>query len=194
MVTVTFQCESVKQLRIEMMDFLSAKAQETFPIAAPTFVEPHPKMTDKIDPKKYGADKIETHEAPVKGFDINVTAPAPAAPEKSEPEKRKRRTKAEIEAEKAAKSPGGDVFAQDAAAATAAQPEAAPAETQVKNVAPPLVSKETVHQALQQVTVAAGLPKAREILQEFKVNRISEIQEKDFKAFIEKCNEATMMA
>jgi hypothetical protein len=107
-----------------------------------------------------------------------------AAPAEEKP-KRTRRTKAEIEAAKAgAASPVNDVF-QEPVASNGVHADVP--------VAAPVVNKEAVHQALQQVNVAVGLVKAREILTEFKVNRISEIKEDQFKAFIEKCNAAVML-
>lgn len=77
---------------------------------------------------------------------------------------------------------------------TRAEEETGPDVMQHDRPMPSKVNKQTVHEALQQVNVAVGLPKAREILTHFKVNRMSELKAEDYGAFIEKCNEATMMA
>jgi hypothetical protein len=53
-----------------------------------------------------------------------------------------------------------------------------------------VASKEAVHQALQQVNVAVGLNKAREILSHFKIQRISEIKPESYKEFVDMCNAA----
>jgi hypothetical protein len=68
-------------------------------------------------------------------------------------------------------------------------------ETPVQETAPAQSSKvtrENVHQALQQVNVAAGLPRAREILAEFKAPRLSDIPEDQFEKFVNRCNEVVM--
>lgn len=173
MVTITFQCASMLELRNEMRNFLGLD----------------------LEPVPQPSSMSESHPA------TNAAASsAPAAAETSAPAKRHRRTKAEIEAAKAANGTApaaGDVFAnvsegpQKTVTEVAAKiAESAPAATQ----AAPVVNKEAVHQALQNVNVHAGLPKAREILTQFKVNRISEIKEDQYKPFIEACNAAVMMA
>lgn len=67
-----------------------------------------------------------------------------------------------------------------------------PSDVSGKREAPTVVvaSKEAVHQALQQVNMAAGLNKAREILAHFKIQRISEIKPEQYKEFVDMCNVA----
>ena len=55
-------------------------------------------------------------------------------------------------------------------------------------------TKDQVHQALQQVNVALGLPAAREILKKFNVQRQSEIQPSQYRPFIEECNNVVAMS
>lgn len=177
MVTITFQCASMLELRNEMRNFLGLDLEPG----------PQPSSIQESLPA------------------TNAAAPsAPAAAETSPEKKRTRRTKAEIEAAKAGAASPGDVFATPAPASQpsqvsngasaapkqdVAQPAAAPSAAPILNT-----NKEAVHQALQNVNVHAGLPKAREILTQFKVNRISEIKEDQYKPFIEACNAAVMMA
>jgi hypothetical protein len=199
MVTVTFQCESIQQLRKQMMDFLSAQPQETFPVPPP-FVQPINSRVQMGIYKDNGAEPgqklnqtAEYTTAPEKPFELNVAAP----------EKKTRTRKA-----KEAKPAIPDVFMDASEDANLPDPEVKSEEKaktkfeMFKDIKPDGlvalpstggISKETVHQALQQVNVAAGLPKAREILQSFKANRVSEIKESDYRAFVEKCNEAVMM-
>lgn len=108
--------------------------------------------------------------------------------DQAQPAKRKRRTKAELEAAKASNGVTSHT------PAPVSRAEEAPAPKQTTSVAAPIVSKEAAHQALQQVNVAVGLPKAREILTSFGAQRISDVKESDFAALIEKCNAAVMMA
>lgn len=167
MVTVTFQCDSFVQLQKEMYEFLG-----------------RPQFDGGVDPVEPKQLELPVHVEPksdTKPFDINVDA----KPEKKE---RKPRTKK-------ARNPE-DVFetkTHDSKAEEETAENESPAIVQ-HNAGPAVVNKEAVHQALQQVNINAGLPKAREILQSFGVNRISEIKEEQFKAFIEKCNTAVMMA
>lgn len=188
MVTITFQCASMLELRNEMRNFLGLDV-ETGPQQAPAQVQ-------------------ETHPA------TNAAASsAPAAAETSldqgaystqaQPEKkpRTRRTKEQIAADNLAKANGtaapkaDDVFANVAEGPQKTTTEVATKIAEAAPVAAPAGNtKEAVHQALQNVNVHCGLPKAREILTKFKVNRISEIKEDQYKAFVEECNAATMMA
>lgn len=118
--------------------------------------------------------------------EANARIAAATAEPAAEPEKKRtRRTKAEM-AEARAQEPI-ETKQHDT---KAEEPATAPSQ----NAAAPVVNKEAVHAALQQVNVAVGLPKAREILTHFKVNRMSELKPEDYKPFIEKCNEAVMMA
>lgn len=142
--------------------------------------------------------KAATMDSLVGPQDTEVEPPVPTemiptGPEKaSEAPKRRRRTKAEMEAA-ATKNPEEtfDTKQHD----TRAEVDESPAALQQNGTAKtPVVNKQTVHEALQQVNVAVGLPKAREILTHFKVQRMSELKPEDYAAFIEKCNEATMMA
>ena len=66
----------------------------------------------------------------------------------------------------------------------------AAAEPEVKEVTGD-VSREQVHVALQAVNASAGLPRAREILKEFGAQRLSELKEEIFPAFVLKCNEVS---
>lgn len=175
MITVTFQCATFNDLQKEIYEFMGR----------PQFAG--------VDPAMPGADKTVQMELPLepksdtKPFDIDVNAKA-AAPAKKE---RKPRAKKEKLAD--------DVFETKKPHGEGADEESAENESpaviqQARDVGPAKVNKEAVHQALQSVNISVGLPKAREILAHFKVNRISEIKEDQYGAFIEKCNEATMMA
>lgn len=62
-----------------------------------------------------------------------------------------------------------------------AEPKVEPSKPAAK------ATREQVSDALQSVNASAGLEKAREILDQFGVARISEIKEKDFGAFVEAC-------
>lgn len=117
------------------------------------------------------------------------------AKEAAEKPKRTRRTKAEIEAAKAAGNNGSGRDPEDSFETKQhdTRSEEAPAPQTAAPTASGTVNKEMVHQALQQVNVAVNLQKAREILTHFKVNRISEIKEDQYQAFIDKCNEAVML-
>lgn len=129
-------------------------------------------------------DKVTKAAAETPAEALEAATPAAAAPKKT-------RGKAK------AKTPDNSVFeqpARDPEESFETKQHDAKAEEPTSNVAAPISNKEAVHQALQQVNVAVGLPKAREILTKFKVNRISEIKEDQFKAFIEECNSAVMMA
>lgn len=111
-------------------------------------------------------------EEEVKPFDLEVQ------------KKRTRRTKEQIEADKAEASPKVMANGKE----DHGKPEKV-APTKVSQS----ISRQHVHEALQQVNVAVGLPKSREILTSFGANRISEIREEQFKAFVDKCNEAVML-
>ena len=49
-------------------------------------------------------------------------------------------------------------------------------------------TKENVTQALQKVSASVGMPKVKEVLKKFKAERVSDIQETDYKAFIGECD------
>ena len=49
-------------------------------------------------------------------------------------------------------------------------------------------TKENVTQALQKVSASVGMPKVKEVLKKFKAERVSDIQEIDYKAFIGECD------
>lgn len=189
MVTITLEAKSISDLKNQMREFIGDhEVVHTVGLAQ--------LMT---------SDQIKSA---VTQNDVKVEAPTPksvtAAPEKKETKKRKRRTKAEIEAEKAAKDSNGatdhgstseefETKVHDAhAEEPASTPNVAP-PTAAPKTAPPISNKESVHQALQRVNVEVGLPKAREILQHFNVNRMSEVKESQYPEFIDKCNEALMM-
>ncbi len=75
--------------------------------------------------------------------------------------------------------------------------EHSPIEEETKVAAPkaPITnSREAVHIAVQQVNVSCGLPVAREIITSFGAQRLSEIKETDYAAFINKCHDALAQA
>lgn len=180
MITISFQCATVAELHAEMYAFLRGGEKTT---VAGGFGEGPTKTITEIMVRNEEAAKA----ADVKPFDINVANGSGGATPNIQPEKKTRKPRTK----KAAA--GDDVFETKPVHGHAAETEPAtpPAD---QAAGPAIVNKEAVHQALQQVNISVGLPKAREILQSFKVNRISEIKEDQFKVFIEKCNEATMMA
>lgn len=168
MVTITLTGESIADIRAQMQDFLGPQ-ESTMLKMMPLATEVVNRLQETMPIKDIPGYEEET---PANDFDLDVT------PAKEEPKKRTRRTKAEIEAEKLAGQKN----------------EATPIKTAAPSqVAAPGYSREHVHQALQQVNVAVGLPKSREILQSFGANRISEIKEEHFKSFVDKCNEAVML-
>lgn len=146
-----------------------------------------PILTDAIAPIELAARPeeagahVSNGKSDVNDFDLNVPAPG----EVPATTKRTRRTKAEIEAEKAAKAKPVETAAPSQGQASSGTTGQAIGGT---------IGKEAVHQALQQVNVAVGLPKSREILQSFGANRISEIKEDQYKAFVDKCNEAVTLS
>lgn len=177
MITVTFQAANLIQLRTEMYDFLGP--QTTIAINPPTpvtlTVEPTPPPVNSFAPK---APDVEP-------FNLDVN---------KQPEKRTRRTKAQIEADNAAKLKQQDEALQEKANGAQAEYEEEKAKRALEEESAPVVSKEGVHMALQEVNKSCGLNVAREILSEFKVNRISEITEAQYADFIAKCRTAVMMA
>ena len=190
MVTITLQGSSISEIRAQMRDFLGLDVETVgqaeiygkspYQLSPETLSEAREKMreTGSTHP---GARELQ--ESPVATNAAQVEAEKP---------KRKRRTKAEIEAAKAG-SNGTHAGEDEEESAENESPAIVQINKQAPVTAAPIVNKEAVHQALQQVNVAVGLPKAREILQAFGVNRISEIKEDQYKPFIEKCNEAVMM-
>lgn len=164
MVTITFT-GTVAEIKKQMLEVIAMDMRTTAPIHV------------GVDLAMPGADKTVTTAMP-------------------EPEKktRTRRTKEQIAADKAQEeiqTKQHDTRAEDPVKMADESPAALQSD---KPAGAPVVNKEAVHAALQQVNVAVGLPKAREILTHFKVNRMSELKPEDFKPFIEKCNEAVMMA
>lgn len=177
MITVTFQAASLSVLKQEMFAFLGLNVPTSTQV-----IQPAATMVEKVEEEK-PASVFAPKPSDVKPFDLAIPGVE---------KKRTRRTKEQIAADEAAKVAAHDSELQAKADASQEEHEeskAAPTET-----AAPAVSKEGVHLALQEVNVACGLNKAREILTEFKVNRISEIKEEDFAAFIAKCKTAAMMA
>lgn len=164
MVTLTLQANSIADLKKQALEFAG------------------PQIEILGKPVHIGLDVA------IPGAEKTVTTAMPAA----EPEKKPRaprRTKEQMAADKAQEPT--ETKQHD----TRAEADESPAALQqLENRTVPVVNKEAVHAALQQVNVAVGLPKAREILTHFKVNRMSELKPEDFKPFIEKCNEAVMMA
>lgn len=178
MVTLTFQCTSLSQLREEMAAFLngSLPPQICAPAQAPTIGQ---------------GPQVTRTEVAHKIADKMTEAPAPAA--EAAPEKKRRGRKAKEPEQTVYESPANESESSTLADEASTTNAAPAAQASSVNAAAPIVNKEAVHQALQQVNVAVGLPKAREILQSFGVNRISEVKDDQFKAFIEKCNEAVML-
>lgn len=166
MVTLTFT-GTPSEIYNEMAELLILKKQTA---TAPSKTEEI--LAANGISEQYGRDPHK--EAAVE--DLKTLNTQPPAAEK----KRTRRTKAEMAA---AKNPEETFDTK--------QVDESPAALEPT---PSKINKQTVHEALQQVNVAVGLPKAREILTFFKVNRMSELQPDQFAAFIAKCNEATMMA
>lgn len=192
MVTLTFT-GTPAEIHSDMREMLNLTKGAAATLPAHVGVDPALPGADKTAFHKLGEGPQPTRTEVAARIEEAKAAPAPAATE--EKPKRTRRTKAEIEAAKnGSASPAGDVFTEPVSNGAAAPAKQDVAEPAAANVSAPIVNKEAVHQALQQVNVAVGLPKAREILTEFKVNRISEIKEDQYKAFIEKCNAAVMMA
>lgn len=184
MITITLTGVSMSDIRRLMTEFLNQGPQPGGHFTATGIANTALSML--------GEDSQPLPRDPEESFEIKKHHQEPTSTEVSpvaeEPKKRTRRTKAEIEADKLAKTGGKDVFANGSAEV---QPAATAAPSQVS--APAGYSRENVHQALQQVNVAVGLPKSREILQSFNANRISEIKEDQFKAFVDKCNEVVML-
>ena len=175
MVTITLQGASINVIRQQMQEFLGHQEIITgTPVTGPRLTDA---LTDSVGP-------ISNGKSDVNDFDLHVPAAGEAVPS---PAKRTRRTKAEIEAEKAAKAKPVET------AATAPSQGQAVSGNIGQAMGGP-IGKEAVHQALQQVNVAVGLPKSREILQSFGANRISEIKEDQYKAFVDKCNEAVTLS
>lgn len=173
MITITLQCANINEVRAQLATMLAefSKAEIQVHTASPT-----PTLDALTKP---GTPQVPENEPAQTEFDLNVD------PIKFE--KKKRRTKAEMEAAKKARDPETP-FETKQHDTRAEEPSD---EVEIK---PTAVSREHVHQALQQVNVAVGLPKAREILAAFKVQRISEIKEEQYAEFINACNQATMMA
>ncbi len=167
MITITLTGESLSAIKQQMTEFLVDTQQLHAVVTAPK------------------GWPLPPHEAPVE-----VAAPEEVKPFELEVQKKRtRRTKAEIEAEKTARTGGNGVF-NPPPEPTTVQAVATPTQVAPVNGT---ASKQHVHEALQQVNVAVGLPKSREILTSFGANRISEIKEDQFKAFVDKCNEVVML-
>ena len=66
--------------------------------------------------------------------------------------------------------------------------EAAAKKSHKKKAAPPTVTKVEVAEALQQVNVAAGIPRCREILNDFECAKIGDLKEEHYPAFVAACN------
>jgi hypothetical protein len=192
MVTLTFQ-GTPAEINAEMHAFMNLSTR------AATL--PAPLAGIGQGPQKTRTEILARIEEAGGDLDQDQTTPQsatrakdPVLDQPAAPAKRKRRTKAELEAAKTgnghAQPPLGD---DELESAEDESPAIVQVQKQQASVAAPIVNKESVHQALQQVNVAVGLPKAREILQAFGVNRISEIKEDQYKPFIEKCNEAVML-
>jgi hypothetical protein len=194
MITITLNCDSVQQLQETLRALLNEDQVTITSNTAQTIARA---LTDpENQPNQYGIDIHRLPKQPPQTNDHVAEGceqfPDPKQESQTQPSaagKRKRRTKAEIEADKAAERSPEESFETKQHDTRA---EDAPAAAPVSKITG-TVSKENVHQALQQVNVAVGLPKAREILASFKVNRISEIKEDQYKAFVDKCNEAVML-
>lgn len=130
--------------------------------------------------------------------------PLPTFPDQPQAEPVKRGPGRPPKAEPAAPAPKRDMEAAKAAAQVAAAAithqimpeseraqatrEAQEAQAPVKKtVEKPVELREQVMQSLKKVNDTLGLPKAREILQSYGAQRISEIKESDYQAFINTC-------
>jgi hypothetical protein len=187
MISITLNCATVAELH-ETLRKLLPEQIENIEVRQ---VSPVDQLMERAREQAAGPQKTRT-EVVDRMKEEPKSEPVPAAAQpKDEKPKRTRRTKAEIEAEAQAKRPAPEQsFETKQHDTKAAEPVAVNA--QPANIAPGVVNKEVVHQALQQVNINVGLHKAREILQKFNVNRISEIKEDQFKAFVDVCNEAVM--
>jgi hypothetical protein len=163
MVSITFQCQSTDELKNEMLKFLNQLPPLPVNVA---------KIQDGPRPFKIDVDPVPAQPA------------APAAPAAEEKKSKAKRAKKESEPVPFEQPTEIESAENESPAAIQAS---APANGSIA------YSKEGVHQALQSVNVNVNLQKAREILAEFKVNRLSELTEAQFKPFIDKCNEAVMM-
>lgn len=107
--------------------------------------------------------------------------------------KRHRRTRAEIEAAKMAETPhvnGHDTEpdAEEVQSEDVTTPKGAektPAQVMATHIVAP--TKEAAVEALQKVNANKGISTAREILIKFSAQRISDIKETDYPAFIKEC-------
>jgi len=96
--------------------------------------------------------------------------------------------KPEFKKKAAKKAPKKSEKVEDEAEAEDAEEiEAAPTKRYAKKEA---VTKERIHEVLQEVNAALGLPAAREILKSFDAQRMSELKEDMYPDFIARCNEA----
>lgn len=192
MITLTVQAASVSELHANLRAILNQQSQLV--AVGPMTSDQAQEVAAKIS-KQPGVTHLGNVDIPQQPPQTNefVAAGAEQFPEEKQEQpaagKRKRRTKAEIEAEKNASRSPEETFETKQHDTRAEEAPAAVSTSKVTGT----VNKENVHQALQQVNVAVGLPKAREILASFKVNRISEIKEDQYKAFVDKCNEAVML-
>ncbi len=176
MLTVTFQSSNLTGIHEQIHAFLGASVPKTMPV----------KLVPRKDEDRQMELPLPKEGNGIKPFAIEVPGTEPEPPKKAKGGRKKAK-------------PADDVFETKPIHNAPPEEESADNESpaivqHTANKSAPIVNKEAVHQALQQVNINAGLPKAREILSYFKVNRISEIKEEQYKEFIEKCNEATMMA
>lgn len=185
MVTITLQGNTVSEIYAQMREFLHDQQVE---ITDPQF---SPELRAR-------AEELPHVPAMPPAATVNKAMDAMVEAE-GKPARRKRRTKAEMDAARnpeesfTTKQHEPPPSQESEESAEDESPAIVQMQKQTTATAAPIANKEAVHQALQQVNVAVGLPKARDILQSFNVNRISELKENQFKPFIEKCNEAVML-
>jgi len=169
MITVTLQGATVHDIQDQMRAFLVG-----------ALLNPKAIPQEKVDKILTEATQDLDHV----GSTSDAPTPSGITSEKTEPEKEKKtRTRK-------AKEPQPETSEEKTVAVAA---EKAEPEKQAADIPVVVAGKETVHQALQQVNVAVGLNKAREILAKFGINRISEIKPEQYKPFVDACNEAVMM-
>lgn len=206
MISITLQAETVTGIFEQMRTFMGGALLNPHADITKRAVDKYVDETsvgstsdtlkEPVDVQKYapGTENVHNYATKDVGSSVEVTGPVMTNAPAPEKQKRTRKPKESKELDSIVNDlpPKTDLKTVAASPTTAAPAvsESVPSNPTVAE--PQATGKEAVHQALQQVNVAIGLNKAREILAEFKINRISEIKPEQYKAFVDKCNEAVM--
>lgn len=130
------------------------------------------------------------------GLDVSsaqMNLPLPETVSEPNPEKKIRAKKAEKVAAAETPEVNTSAVSTDAAPAAVSVDPTSGTQPVADAPAPSVSSREAAMAALQELNSKKGLPKAREVLLQFKANRFSELKETDFGGFVDACRKAVLV-